>query len=502
MDNERGKWRNLNKTEINELKSRLAQVGLDMARLENKRDYPEDNDIKSKIDSLLDDILGKMSGTTTIIDTEPAVVLTGSGEKEKRRVVVTGLGTINPLGYSVEEFWAGLRKGQSGIAPMTLSKTDGYPTKIAGEVKEWDPKKYIDTKDARRMSRASQFAVAASFQAIKDAGLKIEHDVAEDYGVLLGVGNCAFPEVEQGARTLLEKGGMRLSPFFIPIILPNMSSSQVALQAGIKGYNGTIVTACASSTQSIGEAAEVIKRGDAEVMITGGCEAPISELGLASFSVMRAMSSKYNERPTQASRPFDRERDGFVPSEGAGIVVLENLEHAQARGARIYAEVIGFAATNDAYHLTDPDPDSFGAVRAMRRAIHRAGLAPRDIDYINAHGTSTEKNDKMETVAIKKVFGNYAYQIPISSTKSMIGHLLGGAGGVEAIATITMMQEELIHPTINLDNPDPDCDLDYVPNRARPFKINIGMSNSFGFGGQNACLIFKKYTPESPEAKR
>jgi 3-oxoacyl-[acyl-carrier-protein] synthase II len=488
--------------ELNELKTRLARLGLDLAKIENKKEFESDRELSNRLDNLLNDILGKMGSTSTVIETEPVAVLSGPGEEEKRRVVITGMGTINPLGYSVEEYWAGLRKGQSGIASLTLCDPSNYPTKVAGEVKEWDPKKFLDAKDARRMSRASQFAVAASIQAVKDAGLNILEDLAEDYGVLLGVGNAAFPEIEAGAKIMMEKGGMRLSPFFIPITLPNMSSSQVAMTLGAKGYNGTIVTACASSTQSIGEAAEIIKRGDAEVIITGGCEAPISEFGLASFSVMRAMSSNFNDRPTTASRPFDRDRDGFVPSEGAGILVLENLEHALARGARIYAEIVGFAATSDAYHLTDPDPAGLGAVRAMRRAIHHAGLSPRDIDYINAHGTSTEKNDKMETVAIKKVFGDYAYQIPISSTKSMIGHLLGGAGGVEAIATIMMMQDELIHPTINLENPDSECDLDYVPNRARPFNINVAMSNSFGFGGQNACLIFKKYKPENPDAKR
>lgn len=491
---------NFSRAEINEIKSRLKQLGVELAQAENRR---EDGGLDSKLDNLLSDIIEKMSvGTSTVVTTAVEPVLVGKGEEERRRVVVTGMGTVNPLGYNVEEYWHGLKKGLSGVGPITLCTTEGYPTKIAGEVKDWTPAKYLNVKDARRMSRATQFAVTAAIQAIQDAGLEISSDIAEDYGVLMGTGNAAFPEIEAGARTMMDKGGMRISPFFVPIHLPNMPGSQVAMTLGLKGYSNTIVTACASSTQSIGEAAEIIKRGDAEVMITGGCEAPICELGLAGFSVMRAMSSKYNERPTIASRPFDSGRDGFVPSEGAGILILENLEHALARNARIYAEVVGYAATNDAHHLTDPDPDAMGAVRAMRRAIHHAGLSPRDIDYINAHATSTEKGDKMETVAIKKVFGEYAYQIPISSTKSMIGHLFGGGGAVEAIATIMMMQNELLHPTINLENPDPECDLDYVPNRARPFKTKVAMSNSFGFGGQNACLILKEYKAVSPEQMR
>ncbi len=490
---ERYNSKNFNKAELDIIKSKLALLGVELSQAENKGELPDEAKLDSQLDNILNDILGKMGQTSTAVSIEPEAILLGKGEEEKRRVVVTGMGTVNPLGYNVEEYWNGLKKGQSGIARITLCDPSNYPTQVAGEVKEWDPRKFIDTKEARRMSRASQFTVTAAMQAVKHAGLTIEADLAEDYGVLLGVGNAAFPEIESAARTFLEKGGMRISPFFLPIILPNMSASQVAMTLGIKGYNGTIVTACASSTQSIGEAAEIIKRGDAQVMVTGGCEAPISEFGLASFCVMRAMSSRYNDKPTTASRPYDMGRDGFVPSEGAGIVVLENLEHALARGATIYAEVLGYAATCDAYHLTDPDPAALGAVRAMRQAIHHAGLSPRDIDYINAHGTSTEKNDKMETTAIKKVFGDYAYQIPISSTKSMIGHLLGGGGAVEAIATIMMMQEELIHPTINLENPDPECDLDYVPNRARPFKIKVALSNSFGFGGQNACLILKQY---------
>lgn len=487
------RFKNLTQAERNELKTRLARLGTQLAEAENRRESSNEAALESKIDELLADIIDKVDASSRV-QVEP--VYEGTGQEDRRRVVITGLGTVNPLAHNVADYWQALKKGQSGIARMTLCDPSNYPTHVAGEVKDWEPKKYLDAKEARRMSRASQFAVAATRQAIEDAGLKIEGEMADECGVLLGTGNCAFPETEQGARTMIERGGMKLSPFFLPIILPNMCTAQVALDTGFKGYNATIITACASSTQSIGEAAEVIRRGDAEVMISGGCEAPISELGLAGFCVMRAMSSNYNERPTTASRPFDKNRDGFVPAEGAGIVILESLEHAQARNAHIYAELIGYAATCDSYHLVAPEPSGLGAVRAMRRALHHAKLNPRDIDYINAHGTSTDLNDKMETIAIKKVFGDYAYQVPISSTKSMIGHLLGGAGGVEAIATLLVMQNQLIHPTINYETPDEDCDLDYVPNRARPFNIKIAMSNSFGFGGQNASLIFKEFKPE------
>lgn len=485
---------NLTKAEVNELKKRLWEVGLDLTDLKNRIDR-DDAPINARMDDVLAEIIGKMETGTSVI-TEPAPVYEGVEEPKPRRVVVTGMGTINPLGYSLAEYWDGLKNGRSGVTRMTLADPSNYPCQVAGEVKEWEPKKYLDVKEARRMSRAGQLLVAASIMAVKDANLDIQGDIVEDIGVLVGTGNAAFPEVDEGMRTLISKGGMRLSPFFLPISLPNMPAAQVSLVLGLKGYNGTIISACASSTQAIGEAAEVIRRGDAEVMISGGTEAPISELGLASFCVMRAMSTHYNERPVAASRPFDEHRDGFVPSEGAGVLILESLEHALARNARIYAEIGGYAATSDAHHITNPDPDGMGAVRAMRRAIHKAGLSPRDVDYINAHATSTDLGDVAETVAIKKVFGEYAYQIPVSSTKSMLGHLLGGSGGVEAVATILMMQNQMIHPTINLDNPDPECDLDYVPHRARPYNIKVALSNSFGFGGHNACLIFKEYKPE------
>ncbi len=403
-----------------------------------------------------------------------------------RRVVVTGMGAISPLGNSAAELWSGASQGRSGIGPITRFDTGAYPTKIAGEASTFDPTRYMDFKDARRMSRASQFAVAATREALADAGLEQEA-LPEDAGVLLGTGNSSFPDVEAATRTMIERGGMRISPFAMPAVLPSMSGGQIAIQFGVRGYNSTVSTACASGTQAIGEAAEVLRRGAASVMITGGTEAPICEVGLAGFCVMRALSTR-NEEPERASRPFERDRDGFVAGEGAGILILETLDRAQARGARIYAEVLGLGSSNDAYHLTAPPPDAGGAMRAMRWALRDAGLETTDIDYINAHGTATPHNDHSETTAIKSLFGAGAYRVPISSTKSMIGHCLGAAGALEAIATIRALQEGLIPPTINLDQPDPECDLDYVPHTAREAPIAMALSNSFGFGGQNACL--------------
>ena len=408
-----------------------------------------------------------------------------------QRVVVTGMGAITPLGLSATALWDGLVAGRSGVGPITLCPTAGYPTRIAGEVRDFDPKCFMDGKDARRMSRASQFAVAAARQAVRDAGID-EANLPEDAGVLLGTGNSSFPDLEAAMRTMIEKGGMRISPFAMPIILPNMSAGQVAMQLGARGYNSTVATACAASTQAIGEAVEVLRRGHASIMLAGGTEAPISEIGLAGFSVMRAMSGR-NDDPTAASRPFELTRDGFVPSEGAAILVLETLEGALARGARIYAEVLGFGSSSDAYHLTAPPPDAAGAVRAITWALRHAGVTPDEVDYINAHGTGTPHNDLGETLAIKRVFGERAYAIPISSTKSMTGHGLGAAGALEAVATIGAIAHDLAPPTINLDVPDPACDLDYVPHVARALPIDLALSNSFGFGGQNATLVFAKY---------
>jgi 3-oxoacyl-[acyl-carrier-protein] synthase II len=400
----------------------------------------------------------------------------GAARRDERgaahRVVVTGMGAISPLGDSAAELWSRASQGCSGIA---------------GEASTFDPKRYMDFKDARRMSRASQFAVAAAREALADAGLE-KADLPDDTGVLIGTGNSSFPDLEAATRTMIEKGGMRISPFAMPMVLPSMSGGQIAIQFGVHGYNSTVSTACASGTQAIGDAAEVLRRGAASIMITGGTEAPISEVGLAGFCVMRALSTR-NDEPKRASRPFERDRDGFVAGEGAGILILETLERAQARGARIYAEVLGLGSSNDAYHLTAPPPDAGGAVRAMRWALRDAGVEAADIDYINAHGTATPHNDHSETIAIKSLFGEDAYRVPISSTKSMIGHCLGAAGALEAIVTIRAMQEGLIPPTINLDQPDPECDLDYVPHTARKASLALALSNSFGFGGQNASLV-------------
>ncbi len=415
-----------------------------------------------------------------------------SNRQQRRRVVVTGMGAVTPLGQSVDEFWDGLVQGRSGIGPMTLCDPAPFPCRIAGEVKGFDPGQFINPKEARRMARFSQLAMAASQMAVEDAGLDLSKEDMERMGIVMGIGSNSFPTTEENARILVERGPMRMSPFFIPMILPNMAASNVSRILGIKGYSSTVTTACAASTQSIGEAVEVIRRGAADVVLGGGCEAGISQLGLGGFCVIHALSTR-NEEPERASRPFDAQRDGFVPSEGAALLVLESLEHALSRGANILAEVIGYGASSDAFHLVQPDEDGAGAARAMGWALSDAGLAPEDIDYINAHGTSTPKNDETETLAIKRVFKERAYKVPISSTKSEIGHGLGGAGALEAIACVKTIQEGIIHPTINYEHPDPACDLDYVPNVARRQEVRTVLSNSFGFGGQNACLVFARF---------
>ncbi|MBI2906898.1 MAG: beta-ketoacyl-ACP synthase II [Chloroflexi bacterium] len=411
---------------------------------------------------------------------------------ERSRVVVTGLGAITPLGLNVAEFWQGLIEGRSGVDRITLCDVTGFSCTIAGEVKGFDPRNYLDFKEARRMARFSQFAVAAAGMAIQDARLDMASEDAERAGVLLGNGNGGFPTTEEGCRVLVDKGGMRVSPLFMPMILPNMAASQVSLNFGMKGYNSTIITACAAGTNAIGEAAEVIRSGRADVMVTGGTEAGISQLGLAGFCTMKALTSQ-NEEPARASRPFDAKRDGFIPAEGAGILILESLEHARQRGASILAEVAGNGVSCDAYHIVAPDAEGEGALRAMRWALEDADLTPSQVDYINCHGTSTPLNDAVETKAIKKLFGEQAYKVPISSTKSMIGHLLGAAGGVEAVVCVKTILEGMIHPTINYEFPDPECDLDYVPGVTRAKEVKTVLSNSFGFGGQNACLVFKKF---------
>jgi len=413
-------------------------------------------------------------------------------KKGKRRVVITGMGAVTPLGLTVDEYWKGLLEGRSGIAKATLCDLSSLSCQIVGEVKGFDPKNYMEYKETRRMARFSHFAVASARMAIEDARLDISKENQDQMGVILGNGIGGFPEAEDGYHTLVEKGGMRLNPFFMPIILPNMAAGQVSLIFGLTGFSSTITTACAAATQAIGDAVEVIRMGKAEVMVAGGSEAGITPTGVAGFCVMKALTTR-NDEPTKASRPFDAKRDGFVPAEGAAVLILESLDHALRRDARIYAEIVGVGVSSDAYHIVAPHENGAGAIRAMRWALEDARLATNEVEYINAHGTSTPLNDTVETLAIKSLFGDYAYQIPISSTKSMIGHLLGASGAVEAIACIKTIVEGIIHPTINYEYPDPDCDLDYVPNVARKKDVRVALSNSFGFGGQNACLVFKKF---------
>jgi 3-oxoacyl-[acyl-carrier-protein] synthase II len=402
------------------------------------------------------------------------------------------MGAVTPLGDSVDEYWKSLVKGKSGIGPMTLADPTEYPCKVAGEIPDFDPGEYINPREARRMARFSQTAVAAAALALEDSGINLSSEDEERMGVVMGNGNGGFPTTEDNARTLFKRGGMKVSPYFIPMILPNMAAANVSRLFGLKGYTSTVITACAAGTQGIGEAAEAIRRGAADVVLGGGCEAGICQLGLGGFNVIKALS-RSEVPPEKASRPFDANRDGFVPAEGAAILILESLEHALGRGAEILAEVSGYGVSSDAFHAVQPDEDGAGAARAMRWAIEDAGMQPSDIDYINAHGTSTPKNDMVETLAIKTVFGEGAYEVPISSTKSMIGHALGGAGALEAVACIKTIRDGIIHPTINYETADPDCDLDYVPNKARKAQINTVLSNSFGFGGQNACVVFRAF---------
>jgi 3-oxoacyl-[acyl-carrier-protein] synthase II len=370
--------------------------------------------------------------------------------------------------------------------------TGAYPVKIAGEVRGFEPERYMERKEARRMARFSQLAVAAAEEALASAGLRPGAVAPERLGVVLGNGYGGLPNTDEAVRTIVEKGGMRVDPFYMLKALPNMAASHLTLRYQAKGYTGTIVTACAAATQAMGEAANVIRRGEADVMLTGGTEAGICELGMASFSVMKVLSTR-NDDPTKASRPFDARRDGFVSSEGAGVFVLETLEHARARGATILAEIAGFGATADAYHIVAPCADGDGAARCMRLALEDAGVAPEEIDYVNAHGTSTPLNDAAETAGIKTTLGEAAYQVPISSSKSMIGHALGASGALESVACVRTLQTGVIHPTINYEYPDPECDLDYVPEGPRRADVRVILKNSFGFGGQNACLVFRRF---------
>lgn len=408
------------------------------------------------------------------------------------RVVVTGLGLITPLGIGVEPTWQNILAGRSGIGPITSFDATGFDTRIAGEIKDFKPEAFLAPKQVKRMDRFTQLAVAAATLAVQDAGLEITDELKPQVGSIVGVGLGGLSTIEKYHQILLEKGPHRLSPFFIPMLIANMAPGLVAMHFGAQGPNTSTVTACASGAHAIGDAFKCIQRGVAKVMITGGVESVITPLAVAGFNAMKALSTR-NEEPQRASRPFDRERDGFVMAEGGGMLILEELAFAKARGAKIYAEIVGYGLTGDAYHMTAPSPDGAGAVLCMQQALRDAGLAPEDIDHINAHGTSTQLNDLSETLAIKKVFGPRAYQIPISATKSMTGHLLGGAGAVEAIFSVLSLVDQVAPPTINYEHPDPECDLDYVPNTARPLPLRTVMSNSFGFGGTNAVLIFKKF---------
>lgn len=410
----------------------------------------------------------------------------------KHRVVITGLGVVSPLGTGVSKFWDSLIAGKSGVDYVTAFDTSNFEVKIGAEVKDFDPGDYLDRKEIKRMDRVSHFAVAAAKMALADAKLAIDSSNANDIGVIIGSGIGGIKTFEAQTRTFIEKGPDRVSPFFIPMMIPDMNSGFVSIVTGAKGPNHTVVTACASASHSIGDSMRIIQNGDAKMMITGGTEAAITGLSYAGFTSAGALSTN-NDDPQGASRPFDLNRDGFIMGEGAGVLILEELGHALSRGAEIYAELIGFGETGDAYHITAPDPDGDGAARAMSKAMADAGIQPEEVNYINAHGTSTLPNDRIETAAIKRVFGGHAKSVAVSSTKSMTGHLLGAAGGIEAIISVLTIKNGIIPPTINYKTPDPECDLDYVPNTARKASVNCVLSNSLGFGGHNACLAFRKY---------
>ncbi len=411
---------------------------------------------------------------------------------KNRRVVVTGMGVVSPVGNTLKEFWDNLVHGRSGAVPITDFDVSKFETRIACKVKNFDGSKWIGPKDLKRMDPFVRFAVVAAKMALEDAKLDVPNSNPERIGVLVGSGIGGITTVEEQHLIMLEKGPSRMSPFLIPMLIVNMAPGQISIQTGARGPNSCIATACATSAHAVGEAARLILHGDADAMIAGGAEAAITNLGLGGFCAMHALSTR-NDAPQKASRPFDRDRDGFVMGEGAGILVLEELEHAKKRGAKIYCEVVGYGLTGDAYHMTAPAPDGEGASRCMKMALDDAGLNPEDVDYINAHGTSTALNDKLETMAIKRVFKDYAKKVPISSTKSMMGHLLGAAGSMELIVCALAMQEGFVPPTINYETPDPDCDLDYVPNQARQLKVDVALSNSLGFGGHNATLVAKRF---------
>jgi 3-oxoacyl-[acyl-carrier-protein] synthase II len=411
----------------------------------------------------------------------------------KRRVVVTGLGVITPLGNDVPSFWKAIKEGESGIGLLTSFDATAFDSRIAGEVKGFNPSDYgLNSKDTKRIDKFGQYAVASTKEALRDSGLNLDQEDLRRIGVLIGSGIGSLSTIEVQHKIFLEKGPSRMSPFLIPMLIVNEASGQVAITFGLKGPNSCVATACASGSHAIGDAYRMLQYGDADVMVAGGTESCITPTGVGGFCALKALSTR-NHEPQKASRPFDRERDGFVIAEGCGIVVLETLEHAKKRNAHIYAEVVGYGMSSDAYHMTAPDPDGDGATRAMLNALNDARLNPEDIDYINAHGTSTKLNDKIETLSIKVAFASHAKKVMVSSTKSMTGHLLGAAGGVEFIVCCLAIKDQVVPPTINYEYPDPDCDLDYVPNTARKTKVDICMSNSLGFGGHNASLIVKKF---------
>jgi len=412
----------------------------------------------------------------------------------RRRVVITGMGMVSPLGIGVEKNWQALTEGKSGIGRITKFDSTGFDTQIAGEVKGFVPEDFIDKKEIKRMDIFIQYAIAASVMAMEDSYLKITPANADRVGVVVGAGLGGLTTIEAFHKVLLERGPGRISPFFIPMLIVNEAPGHISMRFGAKGPNTSAVTACATGNHNIGDAWRIIQREDADAVIAGGVEATITPLAVSGFNAMKALSTR-NEEPEKASRPFDKERDGFVIGEGSGIIILEELTHALNRGAKIYAEIIGYGLTGDAYHITAPSPDGEGAARCMQMALKDSGMPPEEVDYINAHGTSTYYNDIYETQAIKAVFKEHAKKLPISSTKSMTGHLLGGAGGIEAIFTILTLYQGVIPPTINYQTPDPECDLDYVPNQARKAEVRVALSNSFGFGGTNAVLAFKKYEP-------
>lgn len=411
---------------------------------------------------------------------------------EKQRVVITGLGLVTPVGIGVKASWDALLEGRSGIDTITTFDSSDLSVHIAGEVKGFDPLNYIEPKEVKKMDKFIHFAVAASSMAVEDSALKVTEENAERVGVIVGSGMGGLPAIEHYHKAYLEKGYRKITPFFIPMLIVNLAAGQVSIRVGAKGPNTAISTACASGSHAIGDAFRLIQRGDADAMIAGGTESVITPLAIGGFAVMKALSTR-NEEPERASRPFDRDRDGFIMGEGSGIMVLESLETAKKRGAKIYAEIIGYGMSSDAYHITSPSPGGEGPALCMSKSLKDAGIQPELVDYINAHGTSTKYGDEIETAAIKKVFGAHAYKLCVSSTKSMTGHLLGAAGGIEAVMTVLSIHNNMVPPTINLENPDTDCDLDYVPNKARARNVDYAISNSFGFGGTNACLLFKRY---------